>query len=198
MTRFLRAPLLVAALATAPVALDAQQRPAQQRPATAQQPAQPQLSPQQQQQLQAWYTELQQIGARVAAAQAKALEDPALGARHKALGTDIEAAVVRIDPSLSGLPQRVQQLDTQMRDAYEKRDQPRFQQLAAEGQQLEAKFVRARTQALAQPELATRMKAFETDLEKKMVQVEPELPRLVERGRELQGRLQNAMRAANQ
>jgi predicted nucleic acid-binding Zn-ribbon protein len=194
MTRSSRIALFVLGLAAVPLALEAQQRPAAPQPAA---PQQAQPSPQQQQQMQAWYTELQQIGQRVSSVQAKALEDPALGARQKALGAEIEAAVLRIDPTLSGLPQRVQQLDAQLRDAYTKRDQARFQQLAAEGQQLEARFIRARGQALAQPELANRMKAFEGDLERRMAQIEPELPRLVERGRDLQSRLQNAMRAAN-
>jgi chromosome segregation ATPase len=179
MSSIFRTPLLVLALLSAPLALGAQQVPAP--------PAQ-----QQQQQMQAWFTELQQVGARIQAAQARALADEALSARHRALGAEIEAAVIRLDPSLAQLPQRVQELEAQLRDAYEKRDQARFQQLAQQGQQLEARFAQVRAQALTQGDLANRVRAFEADLEKKMLEAEPELPRLMERGRELQARLEAA------
>jgi chromosome segregation ATPase len=182
MYRSFRTGLLALALVAAPLVLAAQQSPATRQP-----------TPQQQQQLQAWATELQQIGERVMNVQMRVLQDPAISTRHQALGAEIEAAVVKHDASLASLPERVQQLEAQMRDAYEKRDEARFQQLQQQGQQLEARFIRARAAALAEPGLAGRMQAFQTELERRMLQIEPELPKLMERGRELQTRLQAAM-----
>lgn len=178
-----RSAVFTLALLAAPAALSAQQPAAAPAPTPAEQ------------ETRAWLQELQQIGAKLQALQVQALTDPALKAQHEALGAEIESAVRKADPSLAGLTERVQALDTQIREAQQKGDRDAFQKLVTEGRQLEERFVRARATVLQDPALAAKAKSFGETLEKKMIELDASLPRMLARGQELQGKLETALKA---
>jgi predicted nucleic acid-binding Zn-ribbon protein len=192
MTHSFRAALLAALVASAPAALHAQQRPsapssrpAAQKPApAAQQPAAD---------VQAWVTELQSIDQQLQGIQMRALQDPALDSARQSVGAQIEAAVIRADASLAGLPAQVSTLQAKLQQAQQAGDQATYQQLVGQAQALEARFLKAREKALADPELAARVQRFQNDLEKKMTALEPGMPKLLARGKELQAKIEQAV-----
>lgn len=193
MTNSFRAALLAALVASAPAALDAQQRPSApaSRPAAKQQPAAAAQQPAAD--VQAWFAELQSIDQRLQTVQMKALQDPALDSVRQSLGAQIEAAVVKADPSLANLPEQVSTLQAKFQQAQQAGDQAAIQKLNAEAQALEARFMKAREAALSEPNLAARAQRFQNDLEKKMIALEPEMPKLLARGKELQAKIEQAV-----
>lgn len=198
MTNSFRAALLAALVASAPAALHAQQRPSAppSRPA-AQKPA-PAAAQQPAADVQAWITELQGIDQRLQGVQMKALQDPALDSVRQSLGAQIEAAVIKADPSLTGLPGQVSALQSKLQQAQQSGDQAAFQQLVSQAQALEARFLKAREKALSEPDLAARAQRFQNDLEKKMVALDPEVPKLISRGKELQAKVEQALASNGQ
>jgi len=200
MTYSFRAALLAALVASAPAALNAQQRPSApaSRPTAKQQPApaaqQPSAAAQQPSaEVQAWFAELQNIDQRLQSVQMKALQDPALDSVRQSLGAQIEAAVVKADPSLASLPEQVSSLQAKFQQAQQAGDQAAIQKLNSEAQALEARFLKAREKALSEPDLAARAQRFQNDLEKKMIALEPEMPKLLARGKELQAKIEQAV-----
>jgi chaperonin cofactor prefoldin len=181
----LRASVLAAAALAAPITIAAQQ------PAPA-----PAAEPQQelQQELQSWVVELQQIQAKLAEIQAKALEDAQLQASQEAIGAEVKASMEKLDPALAGSVERVQALEEEAAKAQQSGDQAKLQQLAAEAQGIEARFMEAQAKALEQPELANKIESFQSSLEKKMAEVDPQAPALIQRYKELGAKIQSALK----
>jgi hypothetical protein len=149
--------------------------------------------------MQGWYVELQQIGARLQTAQAKAMQDPRLKSDQEALSRDLKAAVQKADPGLVGLESRVRSMEAEAQRAKQSGDQAKLLRLGQEAQQIQTRVMNAQNRVLReQPALTTRARAFEEQLRRKMIQVEPQTMALVERGKLLQGRLAAAARAQQQ
>jgi len=177
-----------------PVGLMAQQQPQPQRTAAPRAGA-PALTPAQRE-AQGWYTELMQIGARLQAAQVKAMEDPQLKAAQEQLGKDFKEAIVKADPSLAGIDARAQAMEAEAQRAQQAGDQAKLARLTQEAQQIQLKVMTAQQRVLQENSaLATRARNFEEQLRRKMVQVEPQTMSLVARGQELQGKLEQVARA---
>lgn len=193
----IRAPLVVLALAVLPLSLSAQQRTATRQPQVRPTAGAPALTAEQRE-MQAWYAELQQIGARLQAAHARAMQDPALRARQEALARDFRAAVLRVDPGLAGVEGRARTMEAEARRAQQAGDQASFMKLMEEARQIEIRIMNAQKKLLEDPAFAGRVRAFETELRKKMVEVEPQTPQLIARAELLQGKLMQAMRQAQQ
>lgn len=192
----IRASLVALAAVALPLGLSAQQNPAS-RPAAM--PGRGPTLTAAQREMQAWYAELMQIGQRLQAAQIKAMQDPQLRAEQEALGRDLKAAVVRADPSLANLETRASAMEAEARRAQQAGDQAKLNRLAQDAQQIQVRLVNAQNRVMReQPALATRAKAFEEHLRRKMIQVEPQTMALVERGKLLQSRLAGAMQAQQQ
>lgn len=185
-SRFTQAAALTLLLAAAPATLSSQQ--AQQQRAAA-----PQPDVQLQQQVQGWLAEMQQIHGQLEQLQARALQDPQLSAAQSALGESIKTAMQRIDPTLERSLVRVQALETEAEAAQQAGDQTKLQQLGAEVQQIQQKFVAAQQQALQQPELATRVQSFQQQLEAKMTQLDPTAEDLIARFQQLEMQLMSVM-----
>jgi chaperonin cofactor prefoldin len=147
-------------------------------------------------QLEQWVTELQELHARLEQIQARALEDEALRSEQGALGDQIRTAMQQADPQLPGLMERMQQLETQAAGAQRAGDEAAFQRLAQEAQQIQARFADAQMKAFEQPAIATRLEAFQTRLETRMAQIDPQAPRMVERFQQLEKQLDEAVRGA--
>lgn len=187
MVRMKRAFVIALTALALPAAAAAQQR----APAA---PAQQAQNPSQQQ-MQQWMTELQQIHGKLEAIQAKAIQDPQLQAAQESLGTEIKTAMEKADPTLPESMQRVQALESEALKAQQAGDQAKLQQLAQEAQSIQARFMEAQAKAFQQPEIATRLEAFQTRLETRMVEVDPAASDLIQRFKELEGKLAAAMQA---
>jgi hypothetical protein len=137
--------------------------------------------------------EMQQLHVRLEAIQQQALQDPQLSAAQDALGESIKETMEQIDPSLQQSMERVQDLETEAEAAQRSGDQAKLQQLAAEAEQIQVKFLTAQEQALQQPALAAQIDSFQTQLERKMAEVDPEAQRLIERFKELQVQIASVM-----
>ncbi|CAN5272023.1 hypothetical protein BH20GEM2_BH20GEM2_13460 [soil metagenome] len=185
MHRFVRWTIGVASLAIAPALADAQQKPAVPSQNTVAVAEQKSPTPQQQE----WISELQKIAGQLQATQVKALQDSSLRSAQEGLGTDIKTAMEKYDPGLVGVAQRVQTMEEEARKAQENGDQAKLQELTREAAQIQARFVKAQTEALKDPALASRAQAFEERLKNKMLEIQPDAPTLFARFRELQTKL---------
>jgi chromosome segregation ATPase len=137
--------------------------------------------------------EMQQLHVRLEGIQQQALEDPQLSAAQDALGESIKQTMETIDPTLTESMERVQDLETEAAEAQRSGDQAKLQQLAAEAEQIQTKFLTAQEQALQQPALAAQIDSFQTQLERKMAEVDPEAQALIERFKELQVQIASVM-----
>lgn len=191
--RTIRAAAVALAVTMLPAGLFAQRNPTPQR--TAAPRAAPALT-EAQREMQGWYAELMQIGARLQTAQVKAMQDPQLRAAQEQLGKDLKAAILKADPALAGVDERARAMEADARRAQQAGDQAKLARLTREAQQIQMRVMSAQQQALkGNPALAQRARAFEERLRREMVEVEPQTMALVERGKELQTKLAQAMQA---
>lgn len=147
----------------------------------------------------AWYGELQQIGARLQSAHERAMAgDARLRTTQQTLFADIKTGMERTDPSLAQLAGRAQALEAEARRARQAGNRERLRTLAAEASQIQGRFLAAQNRVMAQPAIAQRMRAYETQLHQKMLQAEPQLDQLLARSRDLQARLARVARARQQ
>lgn len=149
----------------------------------------PTPNPQMQEQVRTWLTEMQSIHERLESIQQRALQDPQLVTQQQALGESIKTAMEQIDPTLTQSMTRVQGLEVEAQAAQQSGDQAKLQKLAAEAERIQQRFISAQEQALRQPELASRITSFQTRLEKKMAEVDPEATKLIRRFRELESKV---------
>ncbi len=140
-----------------------------------------------------WYGELQGISGHMQRVHDRALQDPALRQSRDRLMSLIQAAMDRTDPDLPRLYARVGQLDAEMNQARARNDAARFQALEMEKAQIQARFMRVRGSVLRQPEIAQQARAYEDLLRRRMIQIEPLTENLLNRSRELQRLLQEAL-----
>ncbi len=179
-----RALLPAAVLALLPGALLAQE------PAPAPQGPSPEV--------QGWLAELQQLHGRLESIQRQALEDPALSAAQTELGSNIRLAMQSVDPALEQSMTRIQALEAEAMTAQQAGDQARLQEIGAEAQEIQQRFLSAQQQALQKPELAAQVEAFQGRLEAKMREVDPSAEQLIARFQELEQKLSGAMRGGAQ
>ena len=141
----------------------------------------------------AWQAELMQIQSRLQAAHNRVMQDAQLRGRQEALMRDVKAAMQRADPGLDALAQRVQTMQADAASAQQRGDRARLQQLNQQLGPIQERFMRAQQQVMQQPAFRDRASALERQLHARMLQVEPETDRLLERGRDLQLRLTQYM-----
>ncbi|HEX8692309.1 MAG TPA: hypothetical protein VF746_07830 [Longimicrobium sp.] len=190
MNRLSRAAALAVTFLAVPAALAAQQRQMSTRPpspsATAEAAAR------------TWFNELQRISARLQAAHNRAMQDAQLRTAQEAFMRDVKAAMQRQDPGLDALAGRVRQIQAEGAAAQQRGDRVRLRELNRELSQIQARFMAAQQAVMRQPAIAQRARVLEEQLHSRMVQVEPETDRLIERGKDLQLRLMRATGRAPQ
>ncbi|HEX6040463.1 hypothetical protein, partial [Longimicrobium sp.] len=145
-----------------------------------------------------WYGELQSISGHMQRVHDRALQDPVLRQARDRLMNAIQQGMDRADPELPRLYARVGQLDTEMNQARARNDAARFQALEMEKAQIQARFMRVRGSVLRQPDIAQQARAYEEQLRRRMIQIEPLTENLLNRSRELQRLLQDALSAQQQ
>jgi len=147
-----------------------------------------------------WAAELERIKARLQTVHNQVMQDAALRRSQETFMRDVKAAMLRVDPGLDALATRVQGMQEQAVAAQQRGDARTLQQLEAELAPIQQRFMRAQQQVMQQPGIAARARQIETQLHQRMLQVEPNTDRLLERGRSLQARLlqlqQQRMQAA--
>jgi DNA-binding transcriptional regulator YbjK len=146
-----------------------------------------------QQQVQDWLAELQQIQQRLAPLQARALEDPEIQASHQALEEMVRSALREEHPQFEEHIERIEALEQEAREAQQAGDEQRLQELAGEHQQIQAELMGMQAQVLERPEVAARVEQFDTALRSHMAELDPEAPAMLERYEELQARLSEAL-----
>ena len=102
----------------------------------------------------AWYTELQQIQARLQAAHNRVMQDAQVRGQQDAFMRDVKAALLRADPGLEGLTARVETMQNQALAAQRRGDVAQLRQLNFEMVSIQQRFMRAQQQVMQQPALA--------------------------------------------
>ena len=142
-----------------------------------------------------WYGELQSISAHMQRVHDRALTDPALRGARDRLMRVIQDAMDRADPELPRLFTRMGQIQTEMDAARSRNDGARFQALEMEQAQIQARFMRVRSNVLRNADIARQARGYEELLRQRMIQIEPLTENLLSRSTQLQRLLQQALSA---
>lgn len=137
----------------------------------------------------AWYTEMQQIAARIQAAHARALRDARLRRGRDSLATAIQRAMDEADPALPQLAGRAAALEDEARQARAGGNEGMLLDLMREANRIQARFQAARARAIREATLAARIRQYELRLRAALLRQDPQLDSLLQRGTELQARL---------
>jgi len=133
--------------------------------------------------------EMQRIQARLQSVHNQVMQDPALRTAQESFMRDVKAAMLRVDPGLDAAARRVEGMQQQVVAAQQRRDARAMQQLNTELAPIQQRFMRAQEQVMRQPAIAARARQLEAQLHQRMLRVEPDTDRLLERGKQLQARL---------
>lgn len=145
--------------------------------------------------VEAWLTEYEGIHRQLQGIQQKALEDPDLTAAQIALGDQIRTAMEAEDPTIADHLKRAETLEVELQTAQQTGNAQRLEELLAEAQSIEEHFFTVQQVVVAKADIATAIGAFQTRLEQKMTEVDPTAPTLIARFKELELKLEQAMRA---
>ena len=116
---------------------------------------------------------------RIMEVQQKALQDPTIEKKRISLQNDIEAAVIKIDPKLKPTLKQMHELERKMKAAADAKDMAAGQKLMVEAGPLMKKIEPAMNNVMRQPKIVTRMKTFEREVELKMVEIDPEIRKIM-------------------
>lgn len=112
--------------------------------------------------------------------QRQALADPAIAKEQTELRSFMEAEMVKRDPAMKGKLARFYGLekDIEAARAANPPDPARMQTLMSEGRELAQALTEGQAAVMKIPEVKKRMDAFEAKLDKKMVELNPEVPKM--------------------
>jgi chromosome segregation ATPase len=170
----------VLAIALAPTLVAAQQRNAGALPAEAGQ----------------ILAEIQTIQQQLEPIHRRAMADRRIQESQEALSSEIQTAMVRIDPSLPAQVERFAALEREMAAAQAQQDRRRIEQITAEARGIQERLERAQAQVLQQPAIGRRMESFQAELMAGMKAIDPQAERLVTRLAQLDSRLRTVMAQA--
>ena len=140
-----------------------------------------------------WLTELDGIHQELSALQARALADSSLSAMQESVGEQMRVAMEEIDPSLAESLDRIPAMEAEAQQAESRGDAEALDALSAEAQRIEQRFMAAQTQAMqSRPNLVAEVLAFQEALQERMLETDPEAPRLIARMQELEEKLTSA------
>ena len=140
-----------------------------------------------------WYGELQRIGAHLQWVHDRALQDPSLRAARDALMQTVKDAMDRADPELARLAERAAEIPAEHELATRRGDAARAQALHREMAQIQARFMNVEARVLRLPAVARQARAYEEQLRRRLVGIEPLTEELLDRSAQLQQRLQEAL-----
>ena len=137
----------------------------------------------------AWRAEAAGIVARLERIEAGLLEDPELRRMDQALGAELLEEMLRADPALAGDAGRLPRLDAEWTAARARDDTAALRRLDAEMAQMQGRWRQAQAAALADPELAAKVRVFYALLRERLRASSPAAARLLDRLRVLEERL---------
>lgn len=140
-----------------------------------------------------WYGELQSISTHLQRVHDRALQDAELLRARTQFMAAVQRAMDAGDPELPRLAARVQRIPAEITDARRRGDAERLPALERELAQIQARFIRARSDALRQPDIARQARAYEERLRRRMIQIEPLTENLLSRTGELQRLIQSSL-----
>lgn len=142
-----------------------------------------------------WLTELDSIHQELSALQARALADPSLLAMQESVGEQMRVAMEEIDPTLAESLDRIPEMEVEAQAAESAGDQQRLEALGSEAQRIEQRFMAVQNQAMeTRPGLVAGVLAFQTALQERMLEADPQAPQLIARMQELEEKLTSAAR----
>jgi len=133
--------------------------------------------------------ELRRIQARLQVVHNQVMQDAQLRTAQENFMRDVKTAMLRADPGLDALATRVQRMQQQAATAQQRGDTRTLQQLQSQLGPIQERFMRAQQQVMQQPAIAARARTLEAQLHQRMLAVEPQTDRMIERGKSLQARL---------
>jgi hypothetical protein len=137
--------------------------------------------------------ELQGIQMQLGPAIAQAMRDPKIQAAQQALGAAIQAALNKADPGLAALEPRMKALEAEAAKAQQAGDRAKLQKLMQDAAPIQQRLMRAQQVVFNQPAVMSRANAFESQLQAKLIQVDPKNGPLIQRSKQLQTQLQRVM-----
>lgn len=152
------------------------------------------LSPQELE-MQEWYVELEQLHTQLETLQNQALADETLATRQEALGEEIRLAMEAQDSTTATQLGRMSTLEAEAMAAQEANDLPRLQELMVEANGIQEHLMTLQQQIVEEPAMAAKLDLFQTDLQQKMLQLNPNAQQIIDRYRELEEKLTAAMGA---
>lgn len=146
-----------------------------------------------QQEMDSIFMAFQQVHGQLQGIQSQALEDSVVDAAQIQLGEDVRAEMERQDPAVLQKLDRLNALGLEAQAVQQTGDGTRFDQLAEEAAEIERSLSDLQRRVVESPEIAAKIAAFQTQLEAKMVELDPRARDLLTRFRELETRLNQAM-----
>lgn len=122
--------------------------------------------------------QVQQIQAQLQPIQQQALEDEELAAQVAALQTRMETAVRNENPEAMD---RFEQLRSDLSEAQAAGDQQRMQSLVMEGQGVQRELQMAQMAVAERPEIKRAIEAFQAAQRERMIEIDPQAERLLDR-----------------
>lgn len=138
------------------------------------------------------FVEYQRIHVALEDLQQRAMRDPEVRAVQEDLDSILDAEINRIDPRMPQRLARAAVLEAEAHAAQQSGDDARADDLVAELATIRDAITAAQQQVLADPELARRITEYQQQLQRKMFDIDPDLPNLLVRFRELESDLRGA------
>jgi hypothetical protein len=129
----------------------------------------------------AWRAEAAGIVARLERLEAGLLQDPELRRMDQALGAELMDGMLRADPGLPRDAERLPRLQAERDGARERGDTIAFRRLRGELAEIQSRWKQAQAAALADPELAAKVRVFNALLRERMRASSPAAARLLDR-----------------
>jgi hypothetical protein len=144
-------------------------------------------------QVRQWVAEVQQIQEQLEPVRQEAMQDSALQQQHEELTRAMFEAMVAADTGTEARLERMQQIMVEAAQARQQGDNERVAALAPEAQALQAQLDAAQRQALANPAIDQRVKAYRTALHARMAQIDAASISLIQRMETLDAQIREAI-----
>lgn len=138
-------------------------------------------------------TELQGIQQELSMIQQQALQNPALQDDRDSLERQLEAEIRELDPEVEAKRERRDTIASEFETAREEGDEASAQELAAEGQRLQASLQQTRQRAMGTADMRAAIESFQEDMLAAMQEVDPRTDSLVARAEAIVAHLQERM-----
>lgn len=138
--------------------------------------------------------EMEQIQAQLQPIQLQVMQDPEVQSAQESLGEQVEAAMAQIDPTTPQRIERLQSLASEAQAAQQAQDEQKMTEIITEAQQIEQQLQATQAAALESPGLAAEIDRFQTQVQAKMMEIDPQTESLIDRFEELDRQLTALLR----